>query len=761
MPEPYSQQNSPLRFKAQDLGDDDLLITRLTGTEALSELFQFELELLAPIDKPVDFAQVLGKGGSVAIDVPGSDPRFFQGIIVRFAQGPRDDRFLTYRATLVPEVWLLTKRITSRIFQHVSVPEILKAVFDGFPVAFRLQGKFQPRDYCVQYRESDFAFASRLMEEEGIFYYFRHTKDGGEMEIANTPQGHDKVPAPATLIYEETAGGNREGDEESRVTGWQKMQEVRSGQVTLWDHHFELPDKHLEADQKIQDSVAVGQVSHTLSLPVANGLEQYDYPGGYAGRFDGISPGGAEQAAELEKIFEDNRRTARLRIQEEAAGAVSVDGTSVCRQMTAGHMFTLDRHFDADGDYVLTRITHKAGLGGGGYRSGDDTPGLEYENAFRCIPFALPFRPPRVTPKPTVKGTQTAVVVGPEGDEIFTDKYSRIKVQFPWDRLGKYDADSSCWIRVATIWAGKNWGVIHIPRIGQEVVVDFLEGDPDQPIVIGSVYNADEMPPYLLPDNMTQSGTKSRSSAGGNPETFNEIRFEDKKGQELVTIHAEKDMSTSVEHDDSLSVGNNHSMTVGTDPKGDPKKNGTNTTTTFGDTKFTVTKGDYSFTVAAGKADYYVKGPVTEVYDNTQSTTVTNGIDIVSKTDHVHVTAPVEIVLTVGSSSITIKPDTILLKSPNILFDGGTKITGVAPLVDFEGKTNAKFHAPHVTIDGVTDATLQSSGGWVDVAGTSKATLECGSSVLCDPGKVAIAGTAIKSSAQGTHEITGSLVKIN
>src|SRR5262245_45283651 len=207
MAEAYTQAHSPMRFKAQGLGDDDLLITRLAGTEALSQLFAFELELLAPADKPVAFDDVLGRAAAVALDVPGGQPRLFHGIVSRLAQGHRDERFLTYRATLVPPVWLLTRRLRSRIFQQLSVPDILKTVFDGFPIATPLHGTFHPRDYCVQYRESDFDFASRLMEEEGMFYYFRHTEDGCELVIANTPQDHDPIPGPARLIYEEVAGG--------------------------------------------------------------------------------------------------------------------------------------------------------------------------------------------------------------------------------------------------------------------------------------------------------------------------------------------------------------------------------------------------------------------------------------------------------------------------------------------------------------------------------------------------------------------------
>ena len=558
MPEQFTQLNSPVRFKASSLGDDDLLLTGLRGREGISQLFSFELDLLAPIDKPIDFAEVLGRPAAVAMDVEKSETRFFHGIVNRVGQGARDNTFISYRMEVVPPIWLLTRRVQSRIFQHQSVPEILKKVLAGFQVAYQIHGTFEPRDFCVQYRESDFAFASRLIEEEGIFYFFHHTADGCEMVVANTPQAHSAIADPSTLIYDEVEGGERD---EGRIFAWEKIQEVRSGKVTLWDHCFELPHKHLEADQKIQDAVEVGSVSHKLSLDGMDKLELYDYPGFYAQRFDGVNRGGGEQPAELEKIFKDNRRTASLRMQEEAARAVSVRGSSSCRHMMSGHKFTLERHFDADGEYVLTGVSHSARITTGGYRSGG-TVAFEYQNQFECIPVALPFRPARHTPKPTVRGTQTAVVVGPPGEEIFTDKYSRVKVQFHWDREGKYDADSSCWIRVATIWAGKGWGVIHIPRIGQEVVVDFLEGDPDQPIVIGSVYNADQMPPGELPKHGMVSGLISRTTPGGGPSNFNGMRADDSKGKEHLGVQAEYNMATLVKHDQSLEVGNDRRNTI-------------------------------------------------------------------------------------------------------------------------------------------------------------------------------------------------------
>jgi type VI secretion system secreted protein VgrG len=558
MPDTYTQAERPIRVTTA-LGPDKLLLAGFAGTEGLSQLYRFTLDLKAPATEPIDFAGVLGQPASVELELIGGEhTRYFHGFISRFSQGGRDAEFVSYRAELVPAVWFLTRREQSRIFQHVNVPDILKKVLAGLDVDYQIQGTFEPRDYCVQYRESDWAFASRLMEEEGIYYFFAHDEGATKLVLANTPQGHPEVPGPTELIYDEMTGGKRD---EGRVWAWEKVQEVVSGKVTLWDHCFEMPGRNLEATSTIPGSATAGTVDHNLTAGKADTLELYDYPGAYAGRFDGIDAGGGEQPSEVSKIFDDNRRTAGIRLQESAAGAVRVNGMSSCGQLTGGHKFTLTNHFDADGEYVLTRVDHQAVVDS--FRSAGSP--VHYENRFECLPAALPFRPPRVTPRPTVRGSQTATVVGPAGEEIFTDKYGRIKVQFNWDRAGKHNADSSCWIRVGTPWAGQQWGMISIPRIGQEVIVAFLEGDPDQPIVVGSVFNADQMPPWGLPGNKTQSGILSRSSLGGSGANANAIRFEDKKGSEQVWLHAEKNQDIEVEHDESHWVGNDRKKTVDRD----------------------------------------------------------------------------------------------------------------------------------------------------------------------------------------------------
>ena len=318
-------------------------------------------------------------------------------------------------------------------------------------------------------------------------------------------------------------------------------------------------------------------VTHKQKLGVNQNLEIYDYPGEYAQRFDGVTPGGADRAADLQKIFEDNKRTVAIRMQQEAVGGLVMQGSSTCRQFVSGHKFKLRDHINANGQYVLTSVHHSANVSID-FRSGDAGEYL-YNNGFTAIPFAQPFRPTRETPKPFVQGTQTAVVVGPKDAEIFTDKYGRVKVQFHWDRKGEHNEQSSCWVRVTQPWAGKRWGASFWPRVGQEVIVDFLEGDPDRPICVGTVYNADQMPPYLgdgfddkhKNDNKV-SGIKSNSTPGG--EGFNEWRFDDTKDKEQIFIHAQKDMDERVLHDTRERILHDRHLVVGEDKDKDGNKVG-------------------------------------------------------------------------------------------------------------------------------------------------------------------------------------------
>jgi type VI secretion system secreted protein VgrG len=565
-----TQAVRPLRVTTP-LGPDALLLVGLSGHEAISRLFHFRLDVLAENETAVPFEQLLGQKVTVELGFPDEDVRYLSGICPRIGQAGRDQTFTSYHLEIVPQLWFLTRIAQSRIFQQLPVPEILTQVLKGLDVEFQLTGQYEPRDYCVQYRETDFNFASRLMEEEGIFYFFRHSARGHTLVVADAPGSFPELPEP--LIFDEAfTGGNRD---EERIGAWEKVQELRSGKVTLWDHCFELPHKHLESQKTIQDSVAAGQVTHKLKISGSDKLELYDYPGEYAQRFDGVNPGGGDRAGDPQKISPDGSRTVGLRMQEEAAAGLVLRGAGNVRALSSGSKFTLQRHFNANGTYLLTGVEHTARLTAD-YRSGDPDP-YHYSAGFTCIPAALPFRPARATPRPFVQGTQTAVVVGPPGEEIFTDKYGRVKVQFHWDRQGQYNANSSCWVRVGQVWAGRRWGASSWPRIGQEVIVAFEEGDPDRPIIIGSVYNADQMPPYLgqgpdgkHPNDNKLSGIKSNTTKGG--AGYNEWRFDDTQGQEQFFLHAQKNMDIRVLNDSMERVLHDRHLIVGKDGQGDQRE---------------------------------------------------------------------------------------------------------------------------------------------------------------------------------------------
>ena len=549
----YTQAERPLAITTP-LGKDVLLLTGLRGHEAISRLFSFKVDLLVEAQKEIRFDRILGQNVTVEMRLVDGEKRYFNGLVKRFSQGARDEHFVSFHAELVPKFWLLTKKVRSRIFQHLSVPDILRKALSALDVKYELSGTYYERDYCVQYRESDFDFASRLMEEEGIYYFFKHADGSHQLVVTDTAS--PTVPGQANVIYEEVSRGVVP---DMRVRSWEKTQELRSGEYTLWDHCFELPGKHLEASQKTMDSVAAGKVTHKLNVGGNDQLEIYDYPGGYAQRFDGIDRAGAPRPQDLKRIYEDRDRTVKIRMEQEAVAALEIRGSSDCGHFAAGHKFTLQRHFDANGPYILTSIEHDAHMTG--YRSGEP-PDFRYENHFTCIPSALRYRPHRVTPKPVIAGIQTATVVGPEGEEIFCDKYGRIKVQFHWDREGKKDANSSCWVRVAQVWAGKGWGGFFWPRIGHEVVVTFEEGDPDQPLITGSVYNAENMPPFSLPKLRAFGGIKSCSVQGDSGKNYNGIMFVDSADHEHLVIHSERHMVMYAEYDKTFRSGRHQAERV-------------------------------------------------------------------------------------------------------------------------------------------------------------------------------------------------------
>ena len=533
MPVPITLK-SPLPAK-------DLMFESMTASAGLSMLGEMQLGLVSekPDLKPED---LLGKPMTVSVALRDDKQRHFHGYVTRFGIGAHRGRYFGYQASVRPWLWFLTRTADCRIFQEQSVPDIVKTVFGDHGNAsfeFKLFRSYRKWVYCVQYRETDYNFVARLLEHEGIYWYIEHGEGTSKVVLVDSQSAHDAAPGYESLPYYESAPGSAPDTE--CVSGWGFASEVETDKVALTSYDFERPSTSLKADAKR---------SHKYSLP---DFEMFDFQGDYV------------QAADGTQWAED-------RLDEHQSRFQMAHGGSNAHGIEVGRLLKLAKHPRADQNdkYLITSIAVNAHVDA--YESTDNanssrsTGTSNSAGAFRCdfsaIPSGQQFRPPRRTPKPFVQGPQTAVVVGPGGEEIFTDKYGRVKVQFHWDRLGKKNEKSSCWVRVSHPWAGKNFGAIHIPRMGQEVVVDFLEGDPDQPLITGRVYNAEQMPPWDLPANATQSGILTRSSKGGSAANANALRFEDKKGSEQVWLHAEKNQDIEVENDETHWVGHDRTKTI-------------------------------------------------------------------------------------------------------------------------------------------------------------------------------------------------------
>lgn len=534
---------------ATPLGKDKLLLKSIHITEQLGRPFIMKADLLSE-EPALDFLKIIGKGVTVRWRMPeqsgGEKTRYFSGYVSSFVQLPRAEGFYNYEATIVPWLWFLTRTADCRIFhsamsnppEEMTVPGILKKVFkdhgfDDFTPA--LTATYRKMDHCVQYRETDFNFVSRLMEQEGIYYFFEHAEDGGvikhKMKLADAKSAHSEYPDYGTIKYR--ADADDANDANGNILSWTRIKSVQPGTFKVNDFDFKRPKTSLLGSdtQENQHSNA--------------GFEMYDNAANYAD----------EEAGDHGDAY------AKLRIQELQAQHDIIVGHSDCPGMVCGCKFKLEGHprDDENGNYLIvgasyqcTAETYKPGA--------PKSEGKIFQCDFTAIPADSVFRPARTTQKPRIQGPQTAIVVGKSGEEILTDEFGRIKVQFHWDRYSPANENSPCWVRVSQAWAGKNWGAVFLPRIGQEVIVEFLDGNPDRPIVTGAVYNGDAKPPYTLPDEATKSTIKSNSSKGGGG--FNEFRFEDKKGSEQIFIHGEKDEDVRIKNDAKEWIGNDRHLVV-------------------------------------------------------------------------------------------------------------------------------------------------------------------------------------------------------
>lgn len=626
----FTQDNRTAKVTASSVSET-LLLYRMTGMEGLGRLFEYELDLLSESNS-IDLQQLLGNSITVSLQLTDSGTRYFNGMVSRASQLGMLGSLFHYRVTLHPKPWLLTRRSNCRIMtMQTAVPDIIKTILSdhGYSdISNQLSASYSPRDYCVQYRETDFNFISRLMEEEGIYYYFQHTESTHTLVLCDAMTAHSDMPGDSTINY---IAPDQVTKVAEHITEWYLNQEIRSGKYTLNEYDFIQPSANLKNDFSLA-------ATHPQSTK-----EMYDYPGGYT------------QASNNGSSY------AQIRMEEQRCEFERIQAIGNVRTLSVGMKFSLASfpREDQNAEYLVVATQFQ--IQNNGYTAyGIADAAEEFHCNYEVLNSTYTYRPARLTPCPVVQGVQTAVVVGNSGDEITTDQYGRIKVQFPWDRLGTNDQNSSCWIRVAQIWAGKNWGGLFIPRVGQEVIVDFLEGNPDRPLIIGSVYNAEQQTPYTLPDNKTQSGILTRSTPSGSSDNANHLRFEDKKGSEEILLHAEKDFTFEVENNDKQTIGSSKSA------------DGSQTVEIYNNRTVTLDQGNDSLTLTSGNLSVNVKaGSISEQ-------------------------AMQSIELKVGQNSITINQQGITIKGL---------------MVSVQGQTQAEFKSPMSTVSG--DGMLTVKGGVV------------------------------------------------
>ena len=644
-------------------GQDVLLIYSFSGYEAISRPFRYVLELVADVMNNMP-AQVtphtlVGQMFTLTVTLDGSDtPKTITGYCESFSTGAVDEEFAHYTAVLVPWFSFLNLNANIRFFQNMTVPDIVSQVISQSPYSSGLQNNttktYTAWDYCTQYRETDFAFISRILEAEGIYYYFEPDQTlGHKLVIADATSCYASLPNQSSFAYSPAAGIQ---DLNDTIRVWSSEERIHTGKWTINDYHHEMPTSNL---QNSAPSTIVATAGQSFSM--------YDFPGEFAKKFN-------NPASRLSDVNPEGTTLVDVKMNAEEATRVECSGVSRCRAFMVGYTISVTGGTPA-GTYLLTEVTHQ-GYQMPAYRERDEVPDA-YSNTFKCISSSVLFTPRQVTPKPLIYGLQTAVVVtDSSGEEIWPDKYGRVKVIFAWD-ISKTNA---CWLRVVQPWAGKQWGQQWLPRVGDEVVVSFIEGDPDLPIVVGSVYNADNMPIFSLPDNKTQSGLQTHSSKGGGSSDYNMLRFEDNNGSEEIYIQAQKDWNSLIKNNETRTVQNNRTSTIYT--------NDSRTVQTGSDT-ISVQQGSRTITVAQNISETAQQGNIsTTAQQGNISTTASMGnisttasmgnisetaslgnITIEASVGSITISGLSGVTISCGASSIQMSPASISISAPMVLIN--------------------------------------------------------------------------------------------
>jgi type VI secretion system secreted protein VgrG len=656
MSETITQANRLLEVTTP-AGTDVLLLHSFSGSEGVSRPFRFTLKLVADVmnnmPAQVTPSAIVGQPMSIRItlstpDSASSGNRYISGMCERFSVEDTDDEFAHYTAVIVPWFSFANYAANCRIFQHMTVPDIITQVVSDLGYSGQFQNNctktYTSWDYCVQYRETDFNFISRLLEHEGIFYYFEHTAASHKMILADAPSCYTTMPGQSTFRYSPVTGVS---PMEDTIRRWRSEEEIHPGKWTMRDYHHEMPSQTLEVTTTSQSDCTEGMK-----------YEVFDYPGDYAKKFN-------DPTSRLGDVMPEGGKLDDLRISKEETYFQVAGGTSRCRAFVSGYKFTVTGGVAA-GDYFMTEVEHSA-VQQPAYRNRDNV-GFAYENRFRAIASTVVYVPEHRTPKPVVYGLQTALVVDetPSGnsEEIWPDKFGRVRVRFHWDRENKY----SCWLRVVQPWAGKMWGHQWIPRIGDEVAVAFGEGDCDVPYVIGSVYNSTNMPIFTLPDNKTQSGIQTHSSVGGGASDYNMLRFEDLKSSEEVYFQAQKDLNSLIKNNETRKVRDgSRTTTIHVNDARTVETGNDTIDVQQGNRTITVDQGNISETAKMGNISVTAnQGNISTQADmgNISTTASVGSISITASAQSVSVTGTTEITLTCGASSISLTPASISITAP-------------------------------------------------------------------------------------------------
>ncbi|ELY6204961.1 type VI secretion system Vgr family protein [Cronobacter malonaticus] len=701
---------------------EGLLFWKLSGREALSEPFMFTLTLLGT-DARADRSALLGQPVTVTIPTQAlMTPRYLNGKVTRVAVSAVElsgTRYAAYELTVEPDLWPMQRDRNLRIFQGQTVPQIVKTLLGESRVNMeeRLSGSYRVWEYCVQYQESSLDFISRLLELEGIAYHFRHEQDRHTLILTDAPGQYEPFPGYETIPYHVTPSGG--STDEEGISQWALEDSVTPGIYSLDDYDFRKPNAWLF------------QARQNPLSPQPGSIDVYDWPG----RF--VEHGHGEFYARI--------RQERWQVEHR-----QTQGTATALGIAPGHTFVLrNAPFFGDNGEYLTTVAHYR-FEENRYASGPDSNTL-HEIRFEVIPADVPYRPAQKTPWPRTYGPQTAKVVGPQGESIWTDKYGRVKVKFHWDRLGRGDDTSSSWVRVSSAWAGQGFGGVQIPRVGDEVVVDFINGDPDRPLITGRVYNEASMPPWALPAAATQMGFLSRSK-DGSPDNANALRFEDKAGEEQVWLHAEKNMDTEIENDETHSVGSNRTKTIGANETTTVKKNRTETvveneTITVHQNRTETVDGNETITIHSNRTETVDQNEDVRIGQN-QSVTV-NGAQTLRVDKTKTETIALASMLNVGLAQNT------NIGAAYVLNVGAGWMTNV-------GAMQMHNVALKYSVNSGKDLSL-SAGTTADFSAEDKITLVCGESmiVLEQNGTITLSANKIKMVGEKVIDIDGTEININ